>query len=104
MERYIVKLCPSSLPKRGIGIGLINYQDTGNWGVFKPEGPTVHLHIFGRAKSAVVQKYGDAVSLPHLETGFYEEFKPLTEDDAYELSTEIDRLMKIEKYRSFKLL
>jgi hypothetical protein len=56
------------LPRRGIDIGIINYQDMGNWMVFEPGGPKMHMQIFGRAKDAVRQKYGDAVNLPHLET------------------------------------
>lgn len=50
--------------KRGIDIGRINYQDNGNWSVFKPEGPYFHYHLYGRAKSAKVQKYGDACYFP----------------------------------------
>jgi diadenosine tetraphosphate (Ap4A) HIT family hydrolase len=91
----------SALTNRGINIGLINYQDMGNWSVFKPEGPKVHMHLFGRATDAVIQKYGDAVSLPHLESGFYDDLHPLDDDDVREISIEIESLMKTEKYRSF---
>jgi diadenosine tetraphosphate (Ap4A) HIT family hydrolase len=89
------------LPKRGIDVGIINYQDMGNWMVFKPGGPVMHMQVFGRAKDAVVQKYGDAVSLPHLETGFYEGFEPLDEGDVAELRGEIEQLMDTEKYKGF---
>jgi diadenosine tetraphosphate (Ap4A) HIT family hydrolase len=34
-----------AMAKRGVDIGLVNYQDMGNWGVFKPEGPTLHMQI-----------------------------------------------------------
>src|SRR4051812_28507876 len=34
------------LKKQGIDIGIVNYQEMGNWSVFKPEGVTMHLHIF----------------------------------------------------------
>lgn len=89
------------LPGRGIDIGIINYQDMGNWSVFKPGGPTVHLHVFGRAKDAKVQKYGDAVSLPHLDTGFFDAFQPFNDEDVRLLHDEIARLLDTEKYRSF---
>ena len=89
------------LTKRGIDIGLINYQDMGNWSVFKPEGPILHMHVFGRAKTAVKQKYGDAVKLPHLETGFYEGFQPLDADNVQGLRDDFERLMKTEKYLRF---
>ena len=90
-----------ALVKRGIDVGLINYQDMGNWTVFKPEGPNLHMHVFGRAVDAVVQRYGDAVFLPHLETGFYEKFEPLNDADIFELKTEILRILNTEKYLNF---
>lgn len=60
----------SALGRRGINIGLVNYQEMGNWSVFKPEGPKMHMHLFGRAIDAAIQKYGEGVLLPHLDTGF----------------------------------
>jgi diadenosine tetraphosphate (Ap4A) HIT family hydrolase len=91
----------TALGRRGIDIGLINYQDMGNWMAFKPGGPMMHMQIFGRAKNAIKQKYGDAVNLPHLETGFYRGFEPLNEGDIQELRTEINSIMNTPKYRSF---
>ena len=35
----------SGLKKRGIDIGRINYQDNGNWRVFDPDGPYLHIHL-----------------------------------------------------------
>ena len=89
------------LGKRGIDIGIINYQDMGNWRVFHPEGPTLHMHIFGRAKTATQQKYGEAVLLPQRETGFYDGFAPLDEKDIAEIRSEIERLLSTDKYRDF---
>lgn len=91
----------TALRKRGIDIGIINYHDMGNWSVFKPEGPKLHMHVFGRAKDAKWQKYGDAISLPHLETGFYEGFEPLDAADVEELRREIERLVDSAKYKNF---
>lgn len=84
--------------RRGIDIGIVNYQDMGNWGGFKPEGPRLHLQIYGRATTATMQKYGDAVQLPHRETGFYDTFKPLNDDDVKEIRKDIEALLKTEKY------
>jgi diadenosine tetraphosphate (Ap4A) HIT family hydrolase len=89
----------SAMSRQGVDIGLVNYQDMGNWGVFKPEGPTLHMHIYGRATSATVQKYGDAVQLPHRETGFYDNFEPLNHDDINEIRTDIEKLMHSDKYK-----
>ncbi len=88
----------SAMARQGIEIGIINYQDMGNWGVFKPEGPTLHMQIYGRAKTASIQKYGDAVQLPHRETGFYDNFKPLSEEDVDEIKADIEKLLQTDKY------
>ena len=85
--------------RHGVDIGRINYQDNGNWGVFRPEGPALHLHLYGRAKSAKVQKYGEALHLPKPETGFYDSFESLNDEDIKELGDEIQDLFKKEKYQ-----
>lgn len=89
----------SALGRRGINIGLVNYQEMGNWSVFKPEGPKMHMHLFGRAIDAAIQKYGEGVLLPHLDTGFYDAFEPLNGEDIIELRTDIEKLLESEKYK-----
>ena len=91
----------AGLAKRGIEVGIVNYQEMGNWSVFKPEGPIMHMHIFGRAKSATIQKYGEAVQLPRRETGFYDGFMPLDEQDILEVESAIKRLAESPKYSAF---
>ncbi len=91
----------NTLKAQGIDVGIVNYQEMGNWMVFKPGGPIMHMHIFGRAKTAVIQKYGEAVLLPHIETGFYDKFEGLNEDDIKAMKTEIERLLSTEKYKTF---
>lgn len=90
----------SAMARRGVDIGIVNYQDMGNWGVFKPEGPTLHMQIYGRATTATIQKYGDAVQLPHRETGFYNDFKPLNADDIQAIKADIEKLIRTDKYNS----
>jgi len=90
----------SGMARRGVDVGIVNYQDMGNWGVFKPEGPSLHMQIYGRATTATIQKYGDAVQLPHRETGFYDSFEPLTAEDVAEIKADIEALLKTEKYSS----
>jgi diadenosine tetraphosphate (Ap4A) HIT family hydrolase len=89
----------SAMTRRDVDIGIVNYQDMGNWGVFKPGGPELHMQIYGRAKTATMQKYGDTVQLPHRETGFYDNFKPLDEQDIQEIKTDIEKLMTTDKYK-----
>ena len=88
----------SGMARRGVAIGIVNYQDMGNWGVFKPEGPSLHMQIYGRATTATIQKYGDAVQLPRRETGFYDSFEPLTAEDVAEIKADIAALLLTEKY------
>jgi diadenosine tetraphosphate (Ap4A) HIT family hydrolase len=104
LSMIVGEAMPAALAKQGIDIGLINYQDMGNWSVFKPEGPSLHMQIFGRATTATVQKYGDAVQLPLRDTGFYEGFMPLNETDIALLREEIVRLLATEKYQQFAQL
>jgi diadenosine tetraphosphate (Ap4A) HIT family hydrolase len=86
--------------EHGVDIGRINYQDNGNWGVFSPEGPHFHVHLYGRAKSAKVHKYGQACYFPHKSENpeYYENFKPLIESDVIDIRSEIERLLTEEKY------
>ena len=86
--------------QRGVDIGRINYQDNGNWSVFKPEGPHMHVHLYGRAKSAKYNKYGEAIfSKKRAETDLYDKFKPLNEADIKEIGEEIENLFKRGKYK-----
>ena len=90
-----------ALNARGIDVGRINYQDNGNWGVFRPEGPALHVHLYGRAVSARAQPYGEALYLPKRETGFYEGVQPLDEGDVAAIRERIEEISRREKYRSF---
>ena len=87
------------LNNREIDIGRINYQDNGNWSVFKPEGLYFHLHLYGRAKSAKTHKYGDACYFPQRETGFYDNFEPLNDEDVKEIRKQIEIVLQQEKYK-----
>lgn len=88
-----------ALNNRGVDIGRVNYQDNGNWSVFKPEGPYLHIHLYGRAKSAKVHKWGDACYFPQRETGFYDSFEPLNDGDVEEIKKEIEEIFRQDKYQ-----
>ena len=90
----------TAMNKRGIDIGRINYQDNGNWSVFKPGGPYLHYHLYGRAKSAKIHKYGEACYFPNMATHpeYYKGFKPLNDGDIKEIRKEVKRLLSTEKY------
>jgi diadenosine tetraphosphate (Ap4A) HIT family hydrolase len=90
-----------ALNARGVDVGRINYQDNGNWGVFRPEGPALHVHLYGRARSACRQPYGEALHLPKRETGFYEGVRPLDDGDVVAIRERMDEIAASDKYRSF---
>lgn len=84
----------------GVDIGRLNYQDNGNWTVLKPEGSYLHIHLYGRAKSAKIHKYGQACFFPHRDQNpeYYENFKPLNDEDIRDIKTEIEKLLNTEKF------
>lgn len=86
------------LTQRGIEIGRINYQDNGNW---RHE---LHVHLYGRARGATIQRFGHPLAFPPTREAFHEQMgdlQPLTEDDVAALRAEITRLLSSEKYRDF---
>ena len=97
----------NAMNKRGVDIGIINYQDNGNWSVFDKKGSYFHMHLYGRAKSAKIQKYGEALTLPNIKEypEFYKNNKPLNKGDITEIRKEIKKLLKTDKYsfRRWKL-
>lgn len=90
----------NAMRNNGVDIGRINYQDNGNWSVFSPAGPYFHLHIYGRAISAKIQKYGQSLNFPHREEypEFYQKNSPLSKEDIEAIRNQIDLLMRSEKY------
>ncbi len=90
------------LKKRGIDIGRINYQENGNWRVFDPDGPYLHIHLYGRAISASIQKYGSAIYLPNRASGFYDGLAPLDSSDVEVIRREIERILQTPKFSTQK--
>lgn len=73
------------MDKRGIDIGRINYQENGNWK------PHLHVHLYCRAKTAVMQKYGEPI-IP----GHKDEYLPLNDEDIICVREEIEQLFREE--------
>jgi diadenosine tetraphosphate (Ap4A) HIT family hydrolase len=89
------------LNQAGIDIVRINYQDNGNWGFHYESGPSLHIHLYGRAKSSRLQKHGEALVLPHMDDEYYRGLRPLTEEDVTALKTHIETLMASDKYQGW---
>ena len=71
----------------GVEIGRINYQDNGNWK------PSLHVHLYGRARTAIMQKFGDPI-----KPGHKEEYKPLNNSDVEILNKNIVELFEEKRY------
>lgn len=71
------------LNNHGIDIELLNYQINGNWTFDSPERPSFHVHIYGRARSAVMQPFGQCLYLPTKSEypEFYANNQPLNNED-----------------------
>ncbi len=89
-----------ALNRNGVDIGRINYQDNGNWGVFKEEGPYQHFHLYGRAKSAKIQQYGEACYFPHRDDypDHYLALQPLTQEDINGIKEEIENKLRQSEF------
>jgi diadenosine tetraphosphate (Ap4A) HIT family hydrolase len=88
------------MKKRGIDIVKINFEELGNWPYKYGTEPIFHEHIFGRAKDAKTQIFPEAVQLPPRETGFYEGFEPLNDDDLQAVKTELEAILATPKFAS----
>lgn len=77
----------NGMEKSGVNIGRINYQDNGNWTSH------LHIHLYGRAIDAKIQKFGEPII-----DGHKEEYEPLNKIDIKNISEEIEKLFKLEKF------
>ena len=93
----------TAMKRQGVDVRRINYQDNGNWSVFKPGGLHFHLHVYGRAKLAKIQKYGEALYFPQRSTGFYDKNNPLTPEDIAEIQKQIKIVLNKKKYKDWRI-
>lgn len=73
--------------KQWIEIGRINYQENWNWK------PHLHVHLYCRAKTAIIQKYWDPI-IP----GNKPEYIPLNENDINLVKSEIEKLFTEDRF------
>ncbi len=92
----------TALNERGIPVERLNFQDNGNWGIGSPQGPSFHMHLYGRARGSVNQVHGDALHFPAKETGFWKDYEPLNEEDVRAIQGHIERLEKEDRYQLVK--
>lgn len=71
----------AGMKRQGVDIGRINYQDNGNW---KPQ---LHIHLYGRARAATQQPFGDPIVPGHKES-----YSALNQQDIDAIRAEIEQL------------
>lgn len=77
----------AAMEEIGVEIGRINYQDNGNWK------PSLHVHLYGRAKTAVLQKYGEPFAPGHKDG-----YSALNADDIGRIRVRLERLFREERF------
>lgn len=87
------------MPARGLDLYRLNYQDNGNWAFVRGETPVLHVHLYGRTRDESHQTYGQALHFPYVDTGFYDGFEALTDDDIQALADRMARLATTEKFQ-----
>lgn len=95
------KAMKTALNSNGIDVELINYQINGNWSANSKNHDPIHMHIYGRAKSAINQKFGEALFLPNPDTGFYDSFSGLIKDDISKIKIMMLREIKTVENNEF---
>ena len=86
------------LNKRGIRVVKVNFEELGNWAHKYGTELVFHEHIFGRVLGAKHQPYPEAIQLPDRETGFYDGFEPLDDDDLKAIRKEIETTLATPKF------
>lgn len=100
------------LRQKGIDVIRINYQDNGNW-AYLPQNPTplhLHIHLYIRTSherhpqnDPRFQAFPEALVFPPRDSGYYDSFVPLTEDDCIDIKKKIEHLLQTDKYKTVKL-
>ena len=83
-----------------LGIERMNYEDLGNWSVDDADGPMMHLHFFGRARTEIHQIRGQHMFLyPQGHPIYQGHLDPLSDDEIGRFRARIPEILNGEKYR-----
>lgn len=92
-----------SVMKDELSLYKLNLQDNGNWAFIDDRKALFHVHIYGRSEREkdddTSQSYGQALSFPWRDTGYYDDFAPLSEKDVREIAAEMEMLSKLDRYK-----
>lgn len=97
------------LRQKKLDVVRINYQDNGNWSYLpvKPAPLGLHIHLYIRTthekhpdNDPRFQAFPQALTFPPRDSGYYDHFKPLTEEDCAGIKAEILSLLRTPKYKN----
>lgn len=103
LEAIVRQAVLTGMKKQGVLMIWVNIEDLGNWAFKRNETPQLHIHVFGRASTAVKQLWPEAPSLPDRSSGFYDSFEHITTADMIAIKTEIEVLLKQTPYNQPEL-
>ncbi len=103
LETMVRQALLVGMKRQGVAIVWVNIEDLGNWAFKRGETPQLHIHVFGRASTAINQLWPEAPSLPDRSTGFYDSFSPITNDDMAAIRSEIESLVQQSPYNQPEL-
>ncbi len=98
LESVVREAMIEGMNQQGIPIVWVNLEDLGNWAFKRNEKPILHIHVFGRASTAIKQLWPEAVYLPDRSTGFYDDFEPLTDEDVKLIGKLIEQKFQQKNY------
>jgi diadenosine tetraphosphate (Ap4A) HIT family hydrolase len=98
LEMVVREALIEGMNQQGVPVIWVNIEDLGNWAFKRNEIPRLHIHVLGRASTATKQKWPEAISLPDISTGFYDEFIALTNEDMVVIRQKIEEKFLDNKY------
>lgn len=101
-----------ALKRLGLDVVRINYQDNGNWAYKNnPANPKLHVHLYVRTSDEKhptnhpsFQPFPEALVFPPRESGYYDNFKPLSPKDCSAIKEDVEKLLTIAKYKGIVVL
>ena len=93
VEMVVREALMLAMTEQGVDMIWVNIEDLGNWAFKRLEKPRLHIHVFGRARSATKQLWPEAPYLPDRSSGFYDDFIPLNIDDMNCIREHIERIL-----------
>lgn len=87
-----------SMRSAGLPLYKLNFQDNGNWAFVDGKRPVFHVHIYGRSEEEKTQSFGQALTFPWRDTGYYDDFDAIGEQDVRAIARRMGELCETPSY------